>query len=196
MRYVELHARSAFSFLEGASLPETLALACVERALPGMALLDRNGAYGAPRFHIAAKKLGIRAYIGAEVSLGTPHERAPLLPLLAESREGYQNLCRLISLTKLRADKHDFTAATIEEIQQHAGGVVCLTGDECGPLAQALREGGMHAGRRLLQQLVFSFGAQNVYVELQRHFDPEQEARNEAAVALARELRLPLLATN
>jgi error-prone DNA polymerase len=196
MQYVELHARSAFSFLEGASLPETLALTSAGYGLPGMALLDRNGVYGAPRFHLAAKKVGLRAYIGAEVSLGAPHEHAPLLPLLAESREGYQNLCRLISLTKLRADKHDFTGATIEEVQPHAQGLICLTGDDCGPLAQALREGGVEAGRRLLQQLVFSFGPQNVYVELQRHFDPEQEARNEAAVALARELRLSLLATN
>ena len=196
MQYVELHARSAFSFLEGASLPETLALTSASYGLPGMALLDRNGVYGAPRFHLAAKKVGIRAYIGAEVSLGTPHAHAPLLPLLAESQEGYQNLCRLISLTKLRAEKHDFTSATIEQVQQHAQGLICLTGDDCGPLALALREGGIQAGRRVLQQLVFSFGPQNVYVELQRHFDPEQEARNQMAMALARELRLPLLATN
>ena len=69
MSFVEFHARSAFSFLEGASLPETLAETCAERALPAMALLDRDGIYGAPRFHLHAKKCGVKAHIGAEVSL-------------------------------------------------------------------------------------------------------------------------------
>jgi error-prone DNA polymerase len=65
MPYVELHARSAFSFLEGASLPETLASVCAARDIPAMALLDRNGVYGSPRLHMAAGKNGIRAHVGA-----------------------------------------------------------------------------------------------------------------------------------
>src|SRR5262249_10485 len=68
-RYIEFHARSAFSFLEGASLPEELIARCAEFQMPAMALLDRDGVYGAPRFHMTAKKLGIRAHIGAEISL-------------------------------------------------------------------------------------------------------------------------------
>ncbi len=68
LSYVELHARSAFSFLEGASLPEDLAAVCAQLSLPAMALLDANGVYGAPRFHLAAKKAKIKAHIGAEVS--------------------------------------------------------------------------------------------------------------------------------
>src|SRR5277367_6691553 len=114
--YVELHARSAFSFLEGASLPEMLMGRCAELEMPAMALLDRNGLYGAPRFHIAAEKLGLRAHIGAEVAVcdvgdrvrppdWLPH-RVPVEPvrfaLLAESVIGYQNLCRLITRYKLR----------------------------------------------------------------------------------------------
>jgi error-prone DNA polymerase len=67
--YIELHARSAFSFLEGASLPEEMAGVCAELGLPGMALLDRDGVYGAPRFHLAAKKAGVRAHIGAELTV-------------------------------------------------------------------------------------------------------------------------------
>ena len=66
--YVELHARSAFSFLEGASLPEDLIATCANLNMPAMALMDRNGVYGAPRFHMAAKKAGVKAHIGAEVS--------------------------------------------------------------------------------------------------------------------------------
>src|SRR5579885_2758015 len=66
--YVELHSASAFSFLEGASLPEELAARCAESGMPAMALLDRNGVYGAPRFHLAAKKCSVRAHIGAEIT--------------------------------------------------------------------------------------------------------------------------------
>src|ERR1700730_13537383 len=66
--YIELHARSAFSFLEGSSLPEDLAGICARLNMPAMALLDTDGVYGAPRFHLAAKKLGIKAHIGAEIS--------------------------------------------------------------------------------------------------------------------------------
>src|SRR5579884_3137174 len=66
--YVELHSASAFSFLEGASLPEEMAARCAESGMPAMALLDRNGVYGAPRFHLAAEKSGVRAHIGAEIT--------------------------------------------------------------------------------------------------------------------------------
>src|SRR5262244_1779647 len=101
MQYVELHARSAFSFLEGASLPEMLACTAAEYGMPAMALLDRDGVYGAPRFYMAAKRKKIKAHIGAEISLSDGGN----LPVLAKSRTGYQNLCRLITTAKLRAGK-------------------------------------------------------------------------------------------
>ena len=71
MQYVELHARSAFTFLEGSSLPETLMQACANYGMPAMALLDRDGVYGAPRFHLMAKELGLKAHIGAEISVNS-----------------------------------------------------------------------------------------------------------------------------
>ena len=197
MQYVEFHSRSAFSFLEGASQPEGLALACAQQDMHAMALLDRNGLYGAPRFYMAAKKVGIRAHIGAEVSVAEmPDPNAPFFPLLAESRVGYQNLCRLITRTKLRVEKNTPTAATFSELQEHAEGLICLTGDEHGPLAHALDNGGKEAARPLLDRLQSIFGRKNVYVELQRHFNRRQEQRNQAAIELAGELSLPLLATN
>ena len=70
MQFVELHARSAFSFLEGASVPEALAYACAKQQLPAMAVLDRNGLYGSPRFHLIAKSKGIKSHVGAELSVG------------------------------------------------------------------------------------------------------------------------------
>src|SRR5918994_4665113 len=69
--YVELHARSAFSFLEGVSVPEELIAAAADMGMPAMALLDRDGVYGAPRFHLAAEKLGIKAHVGAEITVSS-----------------------------------------------------------------------------------------------------------------------------
>ena len=195
MPYVELHARSAFSFLEGSSLPETLAGVCAAKNLPAMALLDRNGVYGSARFHMAAGKNGIRAHVGAEIAVADQFGIS-YFPLLCLSRIGYQNLCRLITKTKLRSPKNTLTSAAIGELEEHPEGLICLTGDEQGPLANALRGGGMPAAKELLTRLKSIFGAGGVYVELQRHFQREQERRNRAAIEMARELRLSILATN
>jgi len=167
-RYVELHAHSAFSFLEGASVPEDLAGACAEFGMPAMALVDRNGVYGAPRFHMAAKKAGIRAHIGSEITC----TNGRTYPLLVETREGYQNLCRLVTRMKLRAKKGE-GAATLDELAEFARGLICLT---------------RHPEARLLD----IFGKHNVYAELQRHHHRQQEARNQAIV----ESGMPLVATN
>ena len=213
--YSELHARSAFSFLQGASLPEELAEECARLGLPALALLDADGVYGAPRFHLAAKRLGVRAHIGSEITVSgftfqvsrdpgqletrnMKHETFRL-PLLVESRTGYQNLCRLITRMKLRAPKHaqpEETAATADDLAAHAAGLICLTGGDDGPLAAALAQGGMEAGRRCLERWIALFGRDRVYVELQRHFERGEEARNQAAVMLAHALGLPLVATN
>ncbi|HLB92810.1 MAG TPA: error-prone DNA polymerase [Terriglobales bacterium] len=208
--YVELHARSAFSFLEGASLPEILMSRCAQLQMPAMALLDRNGLYGATRFHITAKKLGLRAHIGAEIAVRDAGERirppgwlphhVPVEPvrfaLLAESITGYQNLCRLITRYKLRENTKAEGAATLADIEEHVEGLICLTGGGEGPLASALSRGGFDEGLSEVQGLVNLFGPQNVYVELQRHCDRAEEHRNQAAVRIARTLKLPLLATN
>ena len=208
--YVELHAASAYSFLEGASHPETLIDCAAALDLPAIALLDRNGLYGSPRFHNHAKDKGIRAHIGAEISVSDlpprllppawlPHH-APAepsrLPLLCTSRTGYQNLCQLITRFKMRERIKCEGAALTTDLEEFAGGLVCLTGGDEGPLASALTHGGEAAGRQLLERLTGIFGQGNVFVELQRHNLRESEARNQAAVRLATSLRLPLLATN
>src|SRR5260370_31903563 len=194
--YIELHARSAFSFLEGSSLPEDLAGICARLGMPAMALLDTDGVYGAPRFHMAAKKIGIKAHIGAEVTANLSpqsHPSAPLragsdtekgnhrlktpgfsvppcfcggfrLPLLVSSRAGYQNLCRLITKMKLRAKKGE-GAVRDEELEEHAEGLICLTGGADGPLAAALQRGGMERARKPVEQLMGLFGRGNAYVE-------------------------------
>jgi error-prone DNA polymerase len=197
--YVELHARSAFSFLEGASLPEDLASQCAEFDQPAMAVTDAHGVYGSPRFHLAAKKLGIRALIGAEIGSSEPSRYT----LLAENRLGYQNLCRLITRTKFREGhpgKPENPFATQTDFAEHAQGLVCLTGGEEGPLAQVFREfegpAAAQNARKELERIVGVFGGKNVFVEVQRHYRRAQEARNQAVVELARSMKLPLLATN
>src|SRR5580658_1861473 len=148
LMYVELHARSAFSFLEGASSPEELAGACKEHDMPAMALLDRDGVYGSPRFHLAAKKHSIRAHIGAEVTSAAGWR----YPLLVESRAGYQNLCRLITHMKLRAKKGEGCVSSAE-VAESSPGLICLTGGEEGPLAFALKQGGIEAAAASIGQL-------------------------------------------
>jgi error-prone DNA polymerase len=208
--YVELHSCSAFSFLEGASLPEDLVAEAARLEMPAIALLDRDGVYGSPRFHMAATKAGIRAHVGAEISLeglGTqaalpkwiPNRIPPRpvrLAVLVENRKGYQNLCRLITRYKLREKEKGTGTATLDEVAECAEGLVCLTGGEEGVLAAALAEGGEAKARFDIERLVSVFGKRNVFVEVQRHFDPAEEDRIEAAVEIAATVHLPLLATN
>lgn len=209
-RYVELHAASAFSFLEGASQPERLIERAVELEMPAMALLDRNGVYGSARFHTSAKRNGVRAHVGAEVSVASfgprltppawlPHQHIAepaRLPLLCKSREGYQNLCQLITQFKMREETKQEGAANFDDLEQYVSDLVCLTGGDEGPLASALMRGGEEAGRETVERLAHIFGPTNVYVELQRHQEREQEWRNQAAIRIAHSLKLPLLATN
>src|SRR5215468_7284058 len=154
--YIELHAGSAFSFLEGGGLPEEFIGAAAEYGMPAMALLDRDGVYGALRFHLAAKKAGIQAHIGAEVTSTT----GVRYPLLVKTREGYQNLCRLMTRMKLRTAKGK-GAITEDELAVHARGLICLTGGEYGPLTGAVPN---NNGAAILERLVDLFGRENVYV--------------------------------
>jgi len=209
-RYVELHAASAFSFLEGASQPEELIKRAVELEMPAMALLDRNGVYGSARFHTSAKRNDIQAHIGAEIAVSNfgarltpptwlPHQHIaePVrLPLLCQSRIGYQNLCQLVTQFKMREKTKTEGAATADDLHQFASGLICLTGGEEGPLAAALVNGGEQAGRETVEQLVRIFGRDGVFVEVQRHQEREEEWRNQVALRIARSLNLPTLATN
>jgi error-prone DNA polymerase len=101
MNYVELHASSAFSFLRGGSFPEQLAAVAAELEMPAMALLDRNGVYGAQRFSVAAREQNVRPIIGCELSM----EDRSVLPVLVENRTGYKNLCEADSQDRLSPRK-------------------------------------------------------------------------------------------
>src|SRR6266487_627380 len=130
--YVELHACSAFSFLRGASFPEQLAEAAAELEMPAMSLLDRNGVYGAQRFSVAAREQNIRPIIGCELSM----EDGGILPVLVENRNGYNNLCELLTQSHLRSEKGK-CAIQWDELPQFAEGLVALFGSACVSRANA-----------------------------------------------------------
>ncbi len=222
--YVELHARSAFSFLRGASQPEHLAEEAARLGLPAMAVCDRDGVYGAPRFFQAARQQGLRSFVGAEVTLAD----GSALPLLAMNRTGYQNLCRLITEAKLverttppaalaggppvsrgelmrsplegRAptqglDRKRPCFATWAEVERFSEGLIALTGDEEGPILRAWAQQGPKAAGAALWRLAGIFGHDRLFVEMQCHLARGDERRLRFLADLADAHALPLLAT-
>jgi error-prone DNA polymerase len=210
--YVELHAASAFSFLGGASLPEGLAERAATLGYTALAVLDRDGVYGAPRFYRAARAVGLQPIFGAELTIQAagdrqqttgpvgpaarqgpqPAARSPqagwVLPVLLESAEGYRNLCRLVTRMKLRSPKGE-GALALEELDGHVGGLVALAGRE-------LLRSGRHGVGGLLDRLVGTFGRDRMYVELQRHGLRDEDADTEALADLASAYHVPVVATN
>ena len=213
--YVELHIASAFSFLQGASLPEALVDRAADLGYSALALLDRDGVYGAPRFHKAALAAGLKPIIGAELTIDSrgsggperqegqegqerlkeksvPPSSPPALqpfPLavLCESQEGYRNLCRLITRMKLRAPKGE-GVLTLDELEGSTRGLVALVGS-------AALQGHRYGVGGLLDRTIGIFGRDSVYVELQRHFRRDEETDNQRLIGLASAFRVPVLAT-
>ena len=208
--YVELHAASAFSFLAGASQPEAIAEHAAQFDMPAIALADRNGLYGTARFHTAAQRCGVRAHIGAEIAVRgignmrtppgwLPHQypnEPPRLLLLCASQTGYQNLCQLITRFKMRETTKGEGAATLDDLEEFSAGLICLTGGDEGPAAAALAHEGSDGARKMVQRLTAIYGRSNLYLELQRHGQREEECRNQSLLDLASSLRLPVIATN
>jgi DNA-directed DNA polymerase III (polc) len=211
--YAELRSASAFSFLDGASLPEDLIDHAAQKDIPAMALIDTNGVYGAPRFYGAAKKAGVRAIVGAEIVLdvldkGTLNKgptltrmdaarsnaRETRLTLLVENHTGYRNLCKLLTAGALDRPKAQ-ARFSWDLIAQHAEGLHCITGGDEGPLAHALARGGVNEAEQSLHKISGIFKGRT-HVELQRHHRRDEEHRNIALVDLARRFNLPIIATN
>ncbi len=221
--YAELHAASAFSFLDGASLPEDLVQRAVELELPAVALVERNGVYGAPRFHKAAQEAGIRALVGSEVRMKcgdrlpisrsvTDHPSAELgevepvtdleignlsphfITLLVANRTGYRNLCKLLTAAARRRPKGE-ACADWRMIETHAEGLWCLAGGTGDPVNRLLEANDFDAASELLGRLRGLFDGR-LHVELQRHRLRREEYLNQALIDLAARHRLPLVATN
>ena len=189
--YIELHCHSAFSFLDGASLPEQLALTASQLGYPALALTDHNGLYGSMAFAQEAKQLGLQAITGAELTLLDGSH----VTLLAETPEGYANLCRLITEAHLgRADRRDprLDFASLEA--RHAG-LIVLSGCRNGLLPGVLRRDGPAAARRFAERCRAVFGKENFVVELQRNYVRGDLALTRALKALADDVHLGVVAT-
>jgi error-prone DNA polymerase len=185
--YIELRARSAFSFLEGASNPEDL----VERAgalgYPALALADRGGVYGAPRFHLAARRAGLRAILGAEVDLdagGDAPDPGTRLLLLVESSEGWRGLCRLLTLGHRGRDKNE-CRVDWNQLEEHGRDLTLL----------------LRGDHRLTPELldrarsIFGKDPERLWVDVSRHLDRRAEIMARRAVALAESARVPVVAS-
>ena len=197
--YTELHTASAFSFLDGASLPETLIERAAALDYSALALLDRDGVYGAPRFHKAAVAAGIKPIIGCELTIrsngeghtATAAPRVPQLwrlPVLVETQAGYRNLCRLVTRMKMRSPKGE-GALALDEIEDHAAGLVALAG-------RPTLMGNRFGVGGLIDRLIGVFGRSHVYLELQRHLQRDEEHDNQALLAMASAYHVPVVATN
>ena len=216
MPYVELHACSAFSFLRGGSFPEQLAETAAELKMPAMALLDRNGVYGAQRFSVAAREHNVRPIVGAELTV----EDDSVLPVLVKDRGGYKNLCELLTQAHLRSEKGK-CAVKWSEIAPFAQGLVALFGPQqldglkpsslTGAPKQSFKKspapkafGVAHTRDACpiqsfsdrAQLLIDVFGRENVYIEIQRHLLRGEDRINQQFCDLAEQFRLPVIATN
>ncbi len=207
-RYAELHCRSNFSFLEGASHPEELAERGAALGLAALALTDRDGIYGAVRFAKAAKRVTFDAIAGTELTLDAPelrpkrrrtltaHESAalPRIVLLAENQAGYANLASAISAAQLRGKKRD-ARLRLDDFAGKTAGLVALSCSAHGYAEEALLRGDRPAARERYAALRDLFPG-GFFVELQHHLRPEDARLILAQLELARELGIPYVATN
>ncbi len=207
-RYAELHCRSNFSFLDGASHPEELVACALERGLDALALTDRDGLYGAVRFAKAAKSTTLGAIVGVELTLEvpdlrpprrrdlTPQEsaRQPRLVLLAEDEQGYANLASAISAAQLRGKKRD-ARLRLTDLDGKTAGLIALSGARHGWCEEALLRGDRATARARAATLCDVF-AGNAFMELQHHLRPEDARLIAAQLELAGALAMPYVATN
>ncbi|HEV6951604.1 MAG TPA: PHP domain-containing protein, partial [Promicromonospora sp.] len=218
--YAELHAHSAFSFLDGASHPEELVAEADRLGLETIALTDHDGLYGVVRFSEAAKRLReagseLRTAFGAELHLpaevqgapvldpptGVPDPRATHLLVLARSAQGYRSLSSAIATAHLEAGVKGAARYTVDGLGEAAAGEwLVLTGCRKGAVRRALTSGRSRAGRLAaarheLDVLTSTFGRDNVAVEITATGDPRDAALHDALALLADEAHLPLVAT-
>lgn len=201
MPYAELHAHSAYSFLDGASTPQELVAEAARLGLRAIALTDHDGLYGAVRFAEAAAELDMATVFGAELSLGrvartdAPDPPGPHLLVLARGPEGYRRLSRQIAAAHLAGEKGR-PRFELDALTEAAGGHWhILTGCRKGHVRQALATGGPDAAAAALADLVDRFGAARVSVELTRHGDPCDDERNAVLAGLASRFGVGLVAT-
>ncbi|WP_458319670.1 error-prone DNA polymerase [Mycolicibacterium brisbanense] len=200
--YAELHAHSAYSFLDGASTPEEMVEEAARLNLRAIALTDHDGLYGVVRFAEAARELDVATVFGAELSLGNtprtdvPDPPGPHLLVLARGPEGYRRLSREIARAHLAGGEKGKPRYDLDTLTEASGGHWhILTGCRKGHVRQALSEGGPEAAEQALADLVDRFGRRRVSVELTHHGQPCDDERNAALADLAPRFGVNIVAT-
>ncbi|MBN1855675.1 MAG: error-prone DNA polymerase [Dehalococcoidia bacterium] len=189
--YVELHCHSAFSLLDGASLPEELASRAAELDMPALALTDHDGLYGAVRFYNACKQEGIKPVIGAEMT----REDGSHLTLIALDAVGYSNLCRMITKSQLSGPR-GHPVLSWETLATHSSGLLCLSGCGRGEISQLARSGARVGARKVASRYIELFGSDRFYMELQNNMYPGDAGLCAVLVELAHECGIGYVATN
>jgi len=189
--YTELHCHTYYSLLDGASAPAALLDRAVALGMSALAITDHDGLIGAVEFWKAARERGIRPVIGAEVTLA----HGSHLTLLAETQAGYANLSRLISVGQLAGTKGT-PVLTIDDVAQHTGGLLCLSGCRQGAVAQAVLAGDETRAGRAAGRLTDIFGRDRLWIELQRHWLPEDDRLIGGLLAVAEAVGVGAVATN
>src|SRR5213594_4268671 len=189
--YIELHCHSAFSFLDGASLPEQLALTASQLGYPAIALTDHNGLYGSMAFAQEAKPLGLQAITGAELTLLDGSH----VTLLAETPEGYANLCRLLTEAHLGGPDRRDPRLDFASLVARRDGLIVLSGCRSGLLQRALQRDGPLAARRLAERCRACFGPERFYVELQRNLVRGDLSLTRALIDIAGVVQLGVVAS-
>jgi error-prone DNA polymerase len=189
--YAELHCHSNFSFLDGASHPRDLVMRAKELGMPALALTDHDGLYGAVKFYNAARELGVKPIIGAEMTLDGGHH----LTLLARDSTGYSNLCRLISHAQLTHSKGK-ASLDLATLSRHAAGLFCLSGCKSGEVAGLTLAGHGKEALQAASRYSDMFGRENFWVELENNLCPEDRKLCASLIQLAKALGLKCVATN
>ncbi|MFQ5945988.1 MAG: DNA polymerase III subunit alpha [Anaerolineae bacterium] len=189
--YVELHAHSNYSFLDGSSFPQELALRAAELEMPAMALTDHDGLYGTVQFAVAAKELGVSPIVGAELTLDGGYH----LTLLVEDAGGYANLCRLISRAQLDHQKGEASLAW-EHLEAYHRGLIALSGCHRGEIAQKAIQQRWQEALEAAERYTSLFGPEGFFLELQRHHIGSDRDLERALLELAERVELDCVATN
>jgi error-prone DNA polymerase len=189
--YAELHCHSYFSFHDGASSIDELALRARELGYPALAITDHDNLCGALRFSQVAKTWDIQPIIGAELTIKGGYH----LTLLAENHQGYSTLCRLISSAHVYGSRGEPTLAQ-DVLAEHTEGLVCLSGCPKGQIASSLTASRWEEAIALARQYLEWFGNKNFYLEIQNNLCYGDKERNRRLVALSRELGIEMVATN
>ena len=194
-RYVELRSMSWYSFMEGASSTDEMLGRAHELGYDALALVDRNNITGALEFSESAAELGIKPIIGVTLMLSDDENHPPSsITLIAENRQGYANMCNLITFAHIAAGRIDPILYT-RYLQGRTNGLIALIGEPGSQIADAATDGSMTRADAMIKRFIGWFGKENLFIELQRHFVHGDRERNNALVILAERNQIEIVAT-